>query len=56
LAASRGGKWVHRVSGGGEDMYPGTSEATFSISFDARVDAADNATDKVVTEKTSTLT
>jgi hypothetical protein len=28
-------------------MYPGCSDATFSISFDARVDAADNATGKV---------
>jgi len=42
--AHAGGPWVHSVTGGGEDSYPGyDDEPTFVVEVDARVDADGNA-------------
>lgn len=46
--SAKGGKWIHSVSGGGKDFYPGeTNDATFEITFNARKDADGNVKGKV---------
>lgn len=44
IAAYADGRWVHNVTGGGQDSYPADNyEPTFRITFNARVDAQDVA-------------
>lgn len=40
FSVAHAGPWVHNVTGGGEDSYPGyDGDPNFKIEFDARVDA-----------------
>lgn len=46
--AAKGGKWIHNVTGGGKDFYPGeTKDASFEITFNAKKDADGNVKGKV---------
>jgi hypothetical protein len=40
VAAKAPGPWVHMISGGGQDLYPGSIAPDFAISFTAKEDAA----------------
>ncbi len=47
FAASAGVAWQHVVTGGGEDMYPGSVGPSYSITFNARLDFGGNAAGRV---------
>lgn len=40
VEAKAPGGWAHMASGGGQDLYPGSTKSDFQISFTAREDAA----------------